>query len=162
MDIPKTAFMTITGTYFSNIMQIRDCNALATFQHLMMSIFWDIIGHWMHVYLDNIFIYLNSIEDHKKHLGVVFERLCQNKLYLKWKKCELYAKCIECLGHIIDDQGIYPDVAKLNRIQEWHVPRTYNDIQLFVGLVNYISNFLHDISAYTGLLMAMTQNRSPF
>ena len=31
LDIPKTAFMTITGTYFSNIMQIGDCNAPATF-----------------------------------------------------------------------------------------------------------------------------------
>ena len=94
LDVSKTAFMTITGTYFSNIMQIRDCNTLATFQHLIMSIFHDIIGHWMHVYLDNIFVYSDFIEDHKKHLGIVFEQLCQNKLYLKWKKCELYAEHI--------------------------------------------------------------------
>ena len=31
LDIPKTAFMTITRTYFSNIMQIGDGNALAAF-----------------------------------------------------------------------------------------------------------------------------------
>ena len=162
LDIPKTDLLMITGTYFSNIMQIRDCNAPATFQWLMTSIFWDVIGHWMHVYLDNIFVYSDSIGDYEKHLGVVFKRLCQNKLYLKWKKCELYAKCIECLSHIIDDQGIHPDVAKLKRIQEWHLPRTYNDIQWFVGLVNYISNFLPDISAYMGPLMAIMQNGLPF
>ena len=44
-DIPKSAFMTIMGTYFSNIMQIVDCNALMTFQQSMMSIFWD--NHWL-------------------------------------------------------------------------------------------------------------------
>ena len=54
LDIPQTAFIMITGTYFSNIMQIRDYNAPATFQCLIISIFQDIIGHWMHVYLDNI------------------------------------------------------------------------------------------------------------
>ena len=70
--------------------------------------------------------------------------------------------CLECLGHIIDDQGIHPNIAKLNRIQEWHIPRTYKNIQWFVGLVNYISNFLPDISAYMGLLMAIMQNGSPF
>ncbi|KNZ72183.1 hypothetical protein J132_04464 [Termitomyces sp. J132] len=31
-DISKTAFMTITGMYCSNIMQIGDCNAPATFE----------------------------------------------------------------------------------------------------------------------------------
>ena len=37
----------------------------------------------MHVYLDNIFIYSESIEEHKEHLCVVFERLRKAKLYLK-------------------------------------------------------------------------------
>ena len=71
------------------------------------------------------------------------------------EKCELYAEHVECLGYIIDDQGIHPDVAKLNRIQEWHISRTYNDIQQFLGLVNYISNFLPDTSTYMRQLMAM-------
>lgn len=31
-NIPKMVFMSITGTYISNIMQIDDCNMLATFQ----------------------------------------------------------------------------------------------------------------------------------
>ncbi|RDB19217.1 Transposon Ty3-G Gag-Pol polyprotein, partial [Hypsizygus marmoreus] len=143
-------------------MQIGDCNAPATFQRLMTSIFRDAIGKFMHVYLDDIFIFSNSIEEHEQHLRVVFERLRDSELYLKWKKCELYADCVDCLGHIIDDQGIHPDADKLSRIREWRVPRTYNDVQRFVGLVNYLGNFLPDISAYTGPLMSMTQNGTPF
>ena len=83
-------------------------------------------------------------------------------MYLKWKKYELYAQSIDCLGHVIDEQGIHPDQDKLDRIREWRTPRNYNDIQRFVGLVNYISSFLPDVTAYTGPLMAMTQNGSPF
>ena len=38
-DIPKTLFLSLMGTFVSNIMQIGDCNAPATFQRLMTSIF---------------------------------------------------------------------------------------------------------------------------
>ena len=69
---------------------------------------------------------------------------------------------MDCLGHIVDDKGTHPDVSKLDRIQEWCQPRTYNDIQQFVGLVNCIANFLPNISTYLALLQGMTQNEAPF
>lgn len=91
-DVPKTAFATIYGTYVSNIMQQGDCNAPATFQRLMTYIFRDVIGVCIHVYLDDIFIYSDTIKDHEKHVELVFERLKREKLYLKWEKCDLYSK----------------------------------------------------------------------
>src|SRR6267154_5544715 len=116
----------------------------------MTSIFQDVIGKFMHIYLDNIFVFSNTVEEHQKHLRVIFKRLRENQLYLKWKKCELYSDEIEYLGHIIDDHGIHPDTDKLDRIMMWRTPRNYNDVQRFVGLVNYVSNFMPNITAYTG------------
>jgi hypothetical protein len=72
-DINKTVFATITGTFISHIMQQGDCNAPATFQCLMTSIFRDVIGWFMHVYLDDIFIYSNTVEEHEQHLKAVFD-----------------------------------------------------------------------------------------
>lgn len=161
-DVWKTAFATISGTYVSKVMQQGDCNAPATFQRLMTSIFRDVLGKFIHVYLDDMFIFSETIEEHEEHLREVFERLRKAQLYLKWSKCELYAERIDCLGHIIDDEGIHADADKLHRIREWRTPRNYNDIQRFVGLVNYLASFLPVISAYTGPLMSMTQNGSPF
>jgi len=88
----------------------------------------------MHIYLDDIFIYSNSVKEHKQHLKIIFDRLRKNSLYLKWSKCNLYAKEIDCLSHIIDDQGIHPDADKLASIWEWRTPQNYNDIQQFIGL----------------------------
>jgi hypothetical protein len=118
-DVDKMAFATIAGMYVSLIMQQGDCNAPATFQQLMTSIFCDVIGCFMHRYLDVIFIYSNSIEEHEQHLKVVFDRLRANVLYLKWSKCDLYTKHIDCLGHMIDNQGIHSDMDKLTQIMEW-------------------------------------------
>jgi hypothetical protein len=88
-DVEKNAFATITGTFVSHVMWIGDCNAPATFQRLMTTIFRDAIGRSMHVYLDNIFVYSNSIEEHEEHLCLIFERLREHQLYLKWAKCDL-------------------------------------------------------------------------
>ena len=76
----------------------------------------------MHVYLDDIFVYSNSIEEHEEHLRIVFERLREHKLYLKWAKCDLYADKVDCLGHIIDKEGIHVDTDKVARIRDWRIP----------------------------------------
>lgn len=89
-DIWNTAFMTIQGTYTSAVMQQGNCNALAMFQRLMASIFQDIIETFMHIYIDDIFVFSNSIEKHQQHLCIIFDCLKEQALYLKWKKCELY------------------------------------------------------------------------
>jgi len=161
-DVHKTAFATITGTYVSNVVQQGDCNAPATFQRLMTSVFRNAIGRYLHVYLDDIFVYTDSIEEHERCLKFVFDRLRQNHLYLKWDKCNLYAKTMDCLGHTIDERGIHPDTDKLGRIRDWRTPRNYNDVQQFISLVNYVANFLPNISMYTAPLQGMTQNGAPF
>jgi hypothetical protein len=71
-NIQKTVFSTIMGTYISNVVQQGDCNAPAIFQRLMMSIFRDVIGRSHHAFIDDVFIYSDSIEDHKHHLWIVF------------------------------------------------------------------------------------------
>jgi len=101
-DIIKNVFTTILEMYVSHVMWIGDCNAPATFQRLMTTTFRDAIGCFMHVYLDEIFVYLNTIEEHEEHLWFVFEKLREFSLYLKWVKCDLYAERVDCLGHIID------------------------------------------------------------
>ncbi len=127
-DVPKTAFATIFGTFVSNVMMQGDCNVPATFQPIMTLIFRDIIGHFVHVYLDNIFIFSDYIEEHESHLRVVFDRLRQQKFFLKAEKCELYADSMDCLGHVIDDRGIHADMDKMSKIRDWRTPRTFHDV----------------------------------
>ena len=75
-DVPKTAFSTIFGTFVSQVMQQGDCNTPSTFQWLMTVVFCNYITQFVHVYLDDIFIYSSSIEEHEAHLVIVFNRLC--------------------------------------------------------------------------------------
>lgn len=84
----------------------------------MTEIFHEYIGIFVYVYLDDIFVYSNTIEEHERHLGLVFQKLREAQLYLKADKCDLYSKRMDCLGHIIDDWGIHTDKDKMTRIKE--------------------------------------------
>lgn len=161
-DVDKTAFATPFGVFVSYVMQQGDCNAPATFQRLMSTLFGDFIGRFVHVYLDDIFVFSDSIEDHERHLKLVFDKLREQKLYLSRKKCDLYSKWMDCLGHVVDDRGLHADADKLERIRNWRTPRSYHEVQRFLGLVNYLSAFMPNVSAYTSPLSEMEHNERAF
>jgi len=161
-DVWKTAFATVYGTFVSHTMQQGDCNAPATFQRLMTIIFREFIGRFVHVYLDDIFVYSDSIEEHEKHLELVFNKLRKAQLYLEESKLDLYSKKMNCLGHVIDDLGIHADADKMARVREWQTPRNKHNLQRFLGLVQYLAHFMPDVSAYTGPLAAIQKNGHPF
>jgi hypothetical protein len=161
-DVWKTAFSTVYGTFLSHTMQQGDCNAPATFQRLMTTIFREYIGRFVHVYLDDIFVFSDSIEEHEEHLKLIFAKLRKAQLYLEEKKLDLYSKRMDCLGHVIDDRGIHADTDKMSRVREWRTPRNKHDVQRFLGLVQYLAHFMPDVTAYTGPLAAIERNGHPF
>ena len=109
------------------------------------------------MYLDDIFIYSTTIEEHEQHLQLVFEVLRTHCFFLSKNKVDLYSVQMDCLGHMIDDMGIHVNMDKMKLIREWPRPLNYNDVQRFNGVVNYISQFMPDVTAYTSPLAAMSK-----
>lgn len=52
-------------------------NAPTTFQHFMNDIFKDMLNICITVYLDDILIYSNNKEQHRKQVKEVFQHLCK-------------------------------------------------------------------------------------
>ena len=143
-------------------MQQGDCNAPAMFQRLMTVIFHDHLGHFVYMYLDNLFIYSETIEEHEQHLKAVFESLRKNRFYLEKEKCDLYTVRLDCLRHIIDEKGVHADRDKMSRIRSWRTPRNLNKVQRFVGLMEYLAQFMPDVSTYATPLTGIQWNSHPF
>ena len=156
-DVKNTAFCTVVGTYLSHVVQQGDCNAPATFQRLMTRIFRKFIAKFVYVYLDDIFIFSKTIEEHEDHLRKVFDVLRAQSLYLSAPKVDLYSERMDCLGHRIDDQGLHADSDKMKSIRHWPHPQDYNDVQKFLGMINYLAQFMPDVSAYTSPLSGMSR-----
>jgi Reverse transcriptase (RNA-dependent DNA polymerase) len=158
----KTVFSTVFRTFKSNVMQQGDCNAPATFLHLMTAIYCDVIGIFVYAYLDNLFIFSNTLNNHEQHLDYVFRMLRKHRLYLERDKCDLYSSSMDCLGHRVDNQGVHTDSDKMACIHEWRTPRNHKDVQRFLGLVQYLAHFMPDVTAYTSPLSAICRNGQPF
>ena len=161
-DVCKTTFSTIFSTFQSQVMQMGDCNAPSTFQQLMTAIFQEFLRRFVHVYLDNIFIYSQSIREHIEHIMKVLQQLKESQFYLSKSKLDLFSDKTDCLGHVIDDNGIHAKLDKMWWIREWRVPQNYNEVQKFLGLVQYLALYMPDIMAYTTPLSGSAQNNQTF
>lgn len=161
-DVPKTLFASPLGTYISNTLQQGDCNGPSSWQRLMTFIFRERIGIEVWVYLDDIYIFSNDIEKHEDALLYVYECLEREHLYISANKFKPYAIRFNCLGHYRDENGLQVSADKLDLIRKWPKPSTFHDVQRFLGLVEYISRFLPNISAFTTPLSGMCSNGIPF
>jgi len=68
------------------------------------------------VYLNNIIIYLNSKEEHKKHVRWVLQRLYNKEILIAIKKCEFYTQKTDFIGFIIKPRHISMDLKKIEAI----------------------------------------------
>ena len=113
-------------------------NLPATFQTMMNDIFTDLIAEGQVViYLDDILIFMKTLEEHCQIVRRVLEKLHNYKLYLKPKKCEFERESIEYLGLIISQNHVAMDPAKVAGVLEWLVPANLKEVQSFVGFLNF-------------------------
>ena len=76
------------------------------FQKLMNEVFSGLPT--VFVYLENIIIMSPDLNDHRKLLCLVFERLQQHGLVINDAKCVFAAKQLSFLGHLVSAEGIKP------------------------------------------------------
>jgi hypothetical protein len=151
-DIPKTAFRTRYGHFEYLIVPFGLTNAPATFMRLMNDIFRPFLDEFLIVYLDDILIFSKTREEHERHLRNVLETLRRHKLYAKASKCSFFKTSVDFLGHVVSDQGIQTDPAKLSAIVDWPKPRSTTELRSFLGLANFYRKFVKDYSRVTAPL----------
>src|SRR5438309_11787423 len=83
-------------------------NSLATFQTMMDDIFEELISEGVVVvYLDDILIFTETIDEHREVTRRALEILQKHKLYLQADKCEFEKTTVEYLRVIISPQLCY-------------------------------------------------------
>ncbi|KAG5725077.1 hypothetical protein E4T56_gene10250 [Termitomyces sp. T112] len=155
-DIHLTAIRTPWGLYEWVVMPMGGCNALSTHQRRMTDALRGLIGVVCHVYLDNIIIWSDMIEEHKENLRLVMEALRGASLFCNLQKSTLFARELQFLGHIISKEGIQPDLRKVDKVAEWPVPTTATNIRGFLGLTQYLSPFIPALAEHTSVLSPLT------
>jgi hypothetical protein len=97
-------------------------NTSGVFMILMNGVFHEYLDKFIQVFIDDILIYSRMTEEHDKNLRLVLQCLREKKLFGKLSKSSFYQSKIHHLGHVISNEGITMDPAKVEAIMEWHEP----------------------------------------
>ena len=95
--------------------------------------------------LDDILIYSDTLEEHRRHIREVLLRLWNDKLYTCGDKCSFHEDTVEYLGFMLSPNGLSMDPGKVSTILEWPEPHKVKDIQSFLGFANFYRRFCYKI-----------------
>lgn len=114
------------------------------------------------VYLDDIIIFAESIEQHNKMLVAVLERLQKHNLSLQPEKCKLLLTEVNYLGHRITRDGITIEERSISAVKTFPIPKNAKQVRSFVGFANYYRQFIQDFAERTKPLTNLTKKNVKF
>ena len=120
----KTAFSVPSGHY--NILRLPYglANSPASFQRLMDLVLRDLVGNECYVFIDDVIVYGNTIQEHASRLSHVLERFDRANLQLQPGKCVFAQPQVEYLGYIVSRDGIWASPGKNKAVKNYPSPRT--------------------------------------
>ena len=109
-------------------------------------------------FLNDIMIVGSTDAEHDARVRQVSQRLRQRVVRLKKDKCEFGQSEVTYLGHRVDQEGLKPTEDKVKAIREAPEPRNVTELKAFLGLLNYYSHFLPNLSNTLQVLYELLQN----
>lgn len=103
----------------------------------------DLLGKFCHIYIDDIIVWSNDVEEHDRHLRLVMEALQAARLFMNLAKCEFFKMSVDFLGHHISGAGIEANSDKVEKILKWPVPNLYIYILAAVSRTHSNSDAAH-------------------
>jgi hypothetical protein len=112
-DKDKTGFVTPFGTFRYERMAFGLPGAPSTFQRVMDAMLVGLRDVEVLVYLDDLLIFSETIEEHVRRMRLVFDRVREANFKLNIAKCTFAVPEIVYLGHVVNENGVSPDPSKV-------------------------------------------------
>ena len=161
-DAPKTTFLTRKRAWQYKRVPMGQCNSAQTCQRLMDSAFQGLNFNICLIYMDDIFLHSNTLEEHLERLELVLQRLKQVNLKLKPSKCYLLQQSVTFLGHRISQEGITTDPSRTESIRNWPVPSCVKEARAFVSLAAFYKRFIASFADIAKPLYELTKKNVRF
>lgn len=161
-DQEKTTFTCPFGTFAFRRMPFGLCNAPATFQRCMVSIFSDYVEHIIEVFMDDFTVYGNTFDECLNNLSKVLKRCIEKNLVLNFEKCHFMVDKGIILGHIVSAKGLEMDPAKIDIIKTLPYPTNVREVRSFLGHAGFYRRFILNFSKITTPLCKLLQKDVEF
>ncbi|XP_062556644.1 uncharacterized protein K02A2.6-like [Armigeres subalbatus] len=117
------------------------------FQRIMTNMLSGIEG--VMVYIDDVVVSGRTLEEHDRRLEQVLAVLESNNALLNKSKCIFGVEKLEVLGFEVSASGISPSEEKILAIKNFRAPSSKEEVRSFLGLVNFVGQFIPRLSTRT-------------
>ena len=101
-------------------------NAPSTAARFGQTIFQEYLDDFLEIFLDDLLIYSKTLEEHKRHIELVLQKLLKYKLFVKAGKCEFLLPKVNYLGFGITADGMFIEDWRKKAIADWPIPQEGN------------------------------------
>jgi len=133
-----TAFITLMGLYEWTRVPMGLKGAPAYFQRVMATVvFAGLLYNILELYLDDVIVYAQSIDELCKNLEMVFARLRKHNITLNPEKCRFGMTETEYVGRVINSEGWKYSDEKKAEVLNFREPQRLGELKSFIGLCEY-------------------------
>lgn len=162
-SIKFTSFVTPDGQYEFMKMPFGLANGPATFQRYINTVFVPLLDtNKVLIYLDDILIPTQTMDENLKIIAEVLDLLSQYKLELKISKYRFLKREVNYLGYIVSASGITPNNHNIEAVRNFPQPRTVKQVQSFLGLTSYFRKFVPSFASIAEPLYDLLKKDKPF
>ena len=139
-DIAKTAIVTPFGSFEFLRMNFGLKNAGASFQRFIDEVVRGL--DFVFVFVDDVIISSRNLEEHVKHLEILFQRFQKYGIRLSLHKCEFAKTKINFLGYQLSKDGIRPTEEKVKALCNICEPKDHKALRRLLGMFGFYQRFI--------------------
>ena len=111
---------------------------------------------------DDVFIYGKDDRNNDANIINLFNVAQKEGLIFNSKKCAIKQESIMFFGGVFSAEGYSPDLEKIQGISKMTLPQMKQELQSFLGVVNYLQTFVPHLSSNTASLQALLKKENCF
>ena len=154
------SFSTPFGLYQFNRLPFGIKIASEIFQKYMSDTFGDLKG--VKFYIDDLIIFGKDLDEHDLNIKAVMLRAKEKGIKFNSKKVQFTESSVKFFGHIFSENEVRVDPERIESISTIPVPLNKHDVQKFLGVVNYMRDFIPNLPKLTQNIRNLLKKDSEF
>ena len=124
--------------------------------------FFEFLETWLLIYVDNMLVHTLTRRAHLEALRTLFERCKRINIHIRKEKCSFLQQSIKTMGFVVEHNVIKPDPVKIDMLTKARAPASVQELQSFLGLVQFYRNMLPHLAHVAYPLYSATSENYDF
>jgi hypothetical protein len=161
-DEKLITFTTKYENYQYRVLSFDLTDDSTTFQQFVNDNFLDFLDEFLVIYLNDLIIYSDNLQNHQKQIKKVLQRLREIELQANIDKCEFHVFETKFLDLIMRRDEVKMNSAKIQVIVEWATSRHLKEVQTFLSFINFYRRFIEGFFKLAKSLINLTKKKQIF